>query len=68
MAHICARIIHAYIPNPNYPTLHTLLEVTYEYPSFARTIIWQNNYITFPVPVPWSLFEIILKGGRLVSF
>ena len=26
-----------------------------------------NNYIPVPVPVPWSFFEIMLKGGSLVS-
>ena len=25
------------------------------------------NYIPVPVPVPWSFFEIMLKGGSLVS-
>ena len=38
------------------------IQASLEVKSFTRIRLWQNNYI----PVPWSFFEIILKGGSLV--
>jgi len=40
------------------------IQASLEVKSFTRIRLWQNNYI--PVPVPWSFFEIISKGGSLV--
>ena len=44
----------------------TSIQASLEVKSFTRIRLWQNNYIPVSVPVPWSLFEIISKGGSLV--
>ena len=36
--------------------ISTIIQASLEVKS-CRTIIWQNNYIPVPVPVPWSFSE-----------
>ena len=41
------------------------MQASQEVKSFSEMRLRQNNYI--PVPVPWSFFEFISKGGSFVS-